>query len=121
MPLTPNCRPRGADIDCRTVVGQRLVRLRHHGGATFLVALAVTAVVLTAASVPHTHVTVKPGLYNQEHDLSYLAALGGVGPLVQAVSAAAPVLVVADGLGAAAPALVTRVGRHPDPRAPPLR
>ncbi|MGH7308264.1 MAG: hypothetical protein ACREK6_06180 [Candidatus Rokuibacteriota bacterium] len=103
------------------MVGQRLARLRYHGGAAFLVTLAVIAVVLTAASVPHTHVTVKPGLYNQEHDLSYLAALGGVAPLEQAVSAAAPVLVVTDGFGAADPALVSRVGRHPDPRAPPLR
>ena len=100
---------------------QRLARLRHHGGAAFLVALAVTAVVLSAATIPHTHVTAKPGLYNQEHDLAYLAALGGVAPPVQAVSAMAPVLAVAHALAAAALSLVTRVGRHPDSRAPPLR
>jgi len=103
------------------VVRHRLTQLRHHGGATFLVTLAVVAVVFTAATVPHTHVTAKPGLYNQEHDLSYLAALGGGAPLVQSLSAVAPVLVVADALAATAPALVSRPGRHPDSRAPPLR
>jgi len=117
----PNCRSRGADVHCRAVVRRRLTQLRHHGGAAFLVTLALAGVLLAAATVPHTHVTAKPGLFNQEHDLSYLAALGGVAPLVQAIGAVAPVVVVAAALAPSAPALVCRPGRHPDPRAPPLR
>jgi hypothetical protein len=103
------------------VARQQLSRLRHHRGAAFLVALGVIAVVLSAATIPHTHLTAKPGLYNQEHDLAYLAALGGVAPLVPAVRAVAPLRVVAHAFAAAAPSLVTGVGRHPDSRAPPLR
>jgi len=117
----PNCRSRDADVHSRAVVRQRLIQLRYHGGAAFLVTLALAGVVLAAATVPHTHATAQPGLYNQEHDLSYLAALGGVAPLVQTVGVAAPVVEVAAALARSAPALVSRPGRHPDSRAPPLR
>jgi membrane associated rhomboid family serine protease len=103
------------------MVRQRLTELRHHGGAAFLVTLALAGLLLSVATVPHMHVGAEPGLYNQEHDHSYLAALGGVAPLVQAVGAVAPVVVVAAALAPSAPVLVSRPGRHPDPRAPPLR
>ncbi|MGH7313355.1 MAG: hypothetical protein ACREJV_09285 [Candidatus Rokuibacteriota bacterium] len=95
--------------------------MRYHRGAALLVALALASLVLAAATVPHTHVTSQPGLFNQEHDLSYLAALGGVAPLVQVIDAVAPVVVVAATPVAPAPPLASRPGRHQNPRAPPLR
>jgi len=103
------------------VARSTLTRLPYNTGAAFLVTLALAGLLLAAATVPHTHATAQPGLYNQEHDLSYLAALGGVAPVVQAVGAVAPVVVVAAALALSAPALVSRPGRHPDSRAPPLR
>jgi hypothetical protein len=86
-----------------------------------LVGLALAGFLLSAASIPHTHAPSLPGLYNQEHDLSYLATFGG-GGLVSETPAAAPlVLVVVLAIAAAAgpPPLVSR--RHADFRAPPLR
>jgi hypothetical protein len=44
-------------------------------GAFLLVALA--ALLLQGATVPHTHAGVSPGLYNQDHDLALLATLHG--------------------------------------------
>jgi hypothetical protein len=103
------------------VIRQPLTRLRHHRGAAFLVTLALAGILLAAATIPHTHLTAAPGLYNQEHDLSYLAALGGVGPLGQVVGAVVSVVVVAVALVASVPAHAAEPDRHSDPRAPPLR
>ena len=86
-----------------------------------LVALALAGFLLSAASIPHSHGPGIPGLYNQEHDLSYHATFGGGGLLPDAPSAAPlvvlVVLVVAAGAGAAPVAW----RRHADSRAPPLR
>ena len=86
-----------------------------------LVGLALAGFLLGAASIPHSHGPGLPGLYNQEHDLGYLATFGGGGPLPDAPSAAPlvvlVVLVVA--IGAGAPPIVSR--RHADSRAPPAR
>jgi hypothetical protein len=75
--------------------------IRHLGGpsrrllgAVLLVALA--ALLLQGAAVPHTHAGVGPGLYNQDHDLALLATLHGAAvlhdaqpaPLVLAVATA---------------------------------
>jgi hypothetical protein len=109
------------DVHSGWVIRQPLTQLRHHRGAAFLVTLALASVLLAAATVPHSHLTGAPGLYNQEHDLSYLAALGGVAPLVQTVGAVVPVVVVTTALVALAPAPDAELDRHPDPRAPPLR
>jgi hypothetical protein len=43
-----------------------------------LLLLAVAAVLLQSAGLPHTHAISKPGLYNQDHDLVLLATLHGV-------------------------------------------
>jgi len=86
-----------------------------------LVGLALAGFLLGAASIPHSHAPGRPGLYNQEHDLTYLATFGGAG-LVSAASAAAPLVVVvvlAVATVAGPPPLVSR--RHADFRAPPLR
>jgi hypothetical protein len=103
------------------VIRQPLSELRHHRGAAFLVTLALASLLLAAAAIPHTHLTATPGFFNQEHDLSYLAALGGVAPLAEAVGAVVPVVVVAAALLPAAPAPTTEPSRHSDPRGPPLR
>jgi hypothetical protein len=87
---------------------------------TILVGLAVAGLLLGAAGIPHSHSPGLPGLYNQEHDLSYLATFGGGAPLPDAPSAAPlvvlVVLVAVAGVGA--PPIVWR--RHADFRAPPL-
>jgi hypothetical protein len=100
---------------------QRLTRLRHQPGAALLATLALAGLVLAAATVPHTHVTATPGLFNQEHDLTYLATLSGVGPLTQAAGAVALIVVVAAVLAPSLPTAASGPGRHPDSRAPPLR
>jgi hypothetical protein len=86
-----------------------------------LVALALAGSILGAASIPHSHAAGHPGLYNQEHDLSYLATFGGGGPLPDSPSAAPLVVLVV-----LTPAAVTGAApivwrRHADFRAPPLR
>jgi hypothetical protein len=88
--------------------------------STLLVALAVAGFLLGAASIPHSHGPGHPGLYNQEHDLSYLATLGGVAPLPAATSAAPLVVVVVLALAAIVPAPPLVWRRHADFRAPPL-
>lgn len=86
-----------------------------------LVGLALAGFLLSAASIPHSHAACHPGLYNQEHDLSYLATFGGGGPLPDAPSATPLVVLVvlAVAATAGAPPIVWR--RHADFRAPPLR
>lgn len=89
--------------------------------AMILVGLALAGLLLSAASIPHSHGPGLPGLYNQEHDLSYLATFGGGGLLPDAPSAAPPLVLVALAVAAAVgvPPVVWR--RHADSRAPPTR
>ena len=85
-----------------------------------VVGLALAGFLLSVASIPHSHTAGRPGLYNQEHDLSYLATFGGGGPVPDA-PAAVPliVLVVLAVVTITGPA--PQVGRrHADFRAPPL-
>ena len=86
-----------------------------------LVTLALAGFLLSVASIPHSHAPGRPGLYNQEHDLSYLATFGGVGPVSEA-PAAAPLIVLVV-LVAASTAVGASIPwrRHADFRAPPLR
>lgn len=86
-----------------------------------LVSFALAGSILGAASIPHNHDPGRPGVYNQEHDLSYFATFGGGAPLPDAPSPARLVVLVALGVAAAvgAPPIVWR--RHADFRAPPLR
>jgi hypothetical protein len=88
---------------------------------TILVGLALAGSLLGAASIPHSHTPGHPGLYNQEHDLSYFATFGGGAPLPD-TPAAAPlvvlVIVVVAAVASTAP-VVSR--RHADFRAPPVR
>ena len=86
-----------------------------------LVGLALAGFVLSAASIPHSHAPGHPGLYNQEHDLSYLATFGGVGPVPAAPAAIALVVLVLLAVGAAVIGGSAPWRRHADFRAPPRR
>jgi hypothetical protein len=86
-----------------------------------LVGLAVAGSLLGAASIPHSHTPGHPGLYNQEHDLSYLATFGGGAPLPDAPSAAPLVVLVIIVVAAATGAAPVVWRRHADFRAPPVR
>jgi hypothetical protein len=116
-----HCTAGGADVHCRAVLRHRLTRLLYHAGTASLVTLSLAGLVLVTATVSHTHVSSKPSLFNQEHDLGFLATLGSVAPLAQAVGPVVPLVVVAAAYAPCAPALEAKPGRHQDSRAPPLR
>jgi hypothetical protein len=86
-----------------------------------LVGLALAGSLLGAASIPHSHTPGHPGLYNLEHDLSYLATFGGGAPLPDAPSAAPLVVLVVLVVAAGAGASPVFWRRHADFRAPPVR
>jgi hypothetical protein len=98
-----------------------LGRLARRTACGILTALALLGLVLSAGSVPHTHTGDVVGLYNQEHDLSYLAALGGGAP-PPVVASATPLDVPVVALAAPAQVWPGSAPRHPArPRAPPAR
>lgn len=102
------------------MIPSRSPRWLHRPVPALLCTLAVAGVLLSAANVPHMHVGAEGGFYNHEHDLSYLAALGGVAPLPDVPALVVAVVVVPElALDAARPASEPR--RHSDSRAPPLR
>ena len=89
-------------------------------GAAFIVlmGLALTALLLAAGSVPHTHAGLQVGLYNQEHDLAYLATFSSAAPVPE--TASVPVIVViAVAACAVVVVLASRPRRRADSRAPP--
>jgi len=86
-----------------------------------VLAIAVAGLLLSSASLPHTHAPDRPGLYNQEHDLGYLATFGGVGPVSDAPAATPLIVLVALIVAAATGPAPEVVRRHADFRAPPLR
>lgn len=86
-----------------------------------LVSLALAGFLLSAASIPHSHGPGLPGLYNQEHDLSYLATFGAGGLLPDAPSAAPMIVLVALAVAATAGAVPAVWRRHAASRAPPVR
>jgi hypothetical protein len=105
-------------IRCNAVV--RPTRLRRLPLAA-LTALALLGFLVSVGSVPHTHTGQGAGLYNQEHDLSYLAAFGGGAP----PPAAAPATPLDAPIVALPPPAPLRPGSAPRrlarPRAPPAR
>jgi len=105
------------------IVATRMVRrsrLLTSSIPMILVGLALAGFLLSAASIPHSHGPGLPGLYNQEHDLSYLATFGGGGLLPDAPSAAPLVVLVILAVVAGAGAAPVVWRRHADSRAPPL-
>lgn len=99
-----------------------MIRMRRRGvgGILGVLALAVLALVLETASVPHVHLGVNAGLWNQEHDLATLATLGSGAPVPQS-TAAPPFVLVASSAGFTAAAVPASAPRpHASPRAPPV-
>ncbi len=98
------------------------VRLRLCGsiGVAVMVA-AVVALLMLGASVPHLHLSVDGGLFNQEHDLALLVATSSQAPSPVALPVIAIDVLPGEGVVVAPVArLVARPGRLPDSRAPPL-
>ena len=83
--------------------------------------LGLVAFVLAGASLPHLHASGEFGLWNEEHDLSLLAALGTAAsqPDATSVMALELALILALALAGARPASAPL--RLSAPRAPPLR
>jgi len=83
--------------------------------------LAFAAVTLAGGSLPHLHAAGEPGLWNEEHDLSLMAALGTAAsqPDATPVMALELALILALALAGARPASAPL--RLSAPRAPPLR
>ena len=86
-----------------------------------VVGVALAGFLLSVASLPHSHAPSRPGVYNQEHDLTNLAAFGGAAAVAEAPSAALFVLVVVLAVAAAPSVAPVTWRRHADFRAPPLR
>jgi hypothetical protein len=99
----------------------RAIRRFARPAAALILAPALLAMLVSAASIPHIHAGPAPGLFNQDHDLSSLAGLSGAAllPDVIATATLGPVASPLLGLAACRPAGAPE--RHADPRAPPLR
>ena len=84
-----------------------------------LLLLGVVAFLLAGASLPHTHASAGPGLWNADHDLSLMAAFGTHACQIDAM----PVLGIALTLAAAISLAATHAASAPlrlsDSRAPP--
>jgi ABC-type dipeptide/oligopeptide/nickel transport system permease subunit len=87
----------------------------------FLLATGLAAFLLAGATLPHLHASGEFGLWNEEHDLSLMAALGSAASLLDA----APVLALFLTLIVTLASLSFRVAGAPlrlaDSRAPPAR
>ena len=86
-----------------------------------LLALGLTAFLLAGACLPHLHVSGGLGLWNEEHDLSLMAALGTAASLLDAAPGVVPVFVLVLTLAASAVRLAGAPLRLSDSRAPPVR
>ena len=100
--------------------GCRPLRLTS-SAAVLLLALALVAMLVSMASLPHVHGGPEPGFFNQDHDLSTLAGLSGAALPSDVHSPATPVLVASQPLGLATSRPVAAPRRHADSRAPPVR
>ena len=99
--------------------------LRRRGsGLTALVvfSLALVAFLVSAGSLPHTHSFATPGVYNEDHDRSFLATLGsGSGLLPQTPSVVPLVMAAPLAIAPRASARALQAHRSADSRAPPAR
>jgi hypothetical protein len=84
-----------------------------------LVVLALLAGGLETAGVPHVHTAPGVGLWNLDHDLAYLAALGHAAPVAASPVSICLIVVDAAATAAAAPPSAPALGGA-DPRAPPV-
>ncbi len=84
-----------------------------------LLALCFGAILLDAASLPHLHAKAGIGLYNQEHDLTLLAASARAGALPVGTPAIPFATLVVALVCAAPTVLYVAPPRHAASRAPP--
>ena len=86
-----------------------------------LVIVAVAGVVLSGTSLPHSHQPWLPGLYNQEHDLTLMGAIGGLGLLSESPALCPIELVILLVVPSISWLPRARPRRRVDSRAPPVR
>jgi len=97
----------------------RTRRLAWHPLAGLLVLLALVAVGIEGATLPHAHRSAAPGLFNEEHDLTNLAiSRGGVTVPDVATAIAVPLVVAPLVVGTVSRPVATPC-RQFDSRAPP--
>lgn len=83
--------------------------------------LGLAGLVLAGSSVPHLHAAGEAGLWNEEHDLTLMAALGTAAAQPDAAPVVALVLVVVLALAPVWFRLASASLRLADSRAPPAR
>jgi hypothetical protein len=103
------------------MLGSRARTGQGHPMLLLLLLLTVATLLLQGGSLPHSHQLSKPGLYNQEHDLTTLAAVGSIAPLPATTAVVAFVVALATLAGESTPRALGRPRRHADFRAPPTR
>ncbi len=81
--------------------------------------LAVVALLLTGASLPHTHAATGSGIWNADHDLTLMAAFGTQACQLDAMPVLGIALVLAATISLAATRVVAAPRRLSDCRAPP--
>jgi hypothetical protein len=81
--------------------------------------LAVAALLLAGASLPHTHIATSPGIWNADHDLTLMAAFGTHACQFETMPVLGLVLLLAATISLAAAGLATAPLRLSDSRAPP--
>src|SRR5207247_1100656 len=86
-----------------------------------LLMLGLAAFVVSGACLPHLHASGEFGLWNEEHDLSLMAALGTAASQLDATPVVGLVLALVLTLALAGACAVSAPLCLPDPRAPPLR
>ena len=81
--------------------------------------LAVVALLLAGASLPHTHAATVPGIWNADHDLTLMAAFGNHACQLDAMPVLGIALVLAATISLAATHPVAAPRRLSESRAPP--
>ncbi len=81
--------------------------------------LAVVALLLAGASLPHTHAAAGPGIWNADHDLTLMAAFGTHACQLDAMPVLGIALVFAATIVLAATPVAGLPVRLSDSRAPP--
>ena len=93
-----------------------------HGRVVALVifSLALLGLIGSAGSVPHTHWSATPGIFNEDHDLSALATLGSASGLLSQTPSVVPLVMAAPLAIAPSPTgRADQTHRSAEPRAPP--
>jgi len=81
--------------------------------------LAVVALLLTGASLPHTHAGSSAGLWNADHDLTLMATFGTQACQLDAIPVIGIAVVLAAAISLAAALPASAPVRLSDSRAPP--